>query len=161
MMPDLFFGAEYMKPHQYTYTTEVHVITNKKTAIKKLHEIKHIAQANIHSSLKTPPLKVNLKPKKKVVNIYFDFDSFVLKPGELLKIKNLKIKNASLIGMASPEGTSEYNKRLSLKRALSVKKALEKNGTKVVSIKALGEEGCREKDEKNYPKCRKVEIRER
>lgn len=54
------------------------------------------------------------------------------------QIANLTAKEVMVVGYASPEGTAEYNKKLSQSRADVVKKALEKKGVKVTSSEGRG-----------------------
>ena len=50
-------------------------------------------------------------------------------------------KNVKVVATASPEGTAEYNKRLSEKRAAVVCDYLTKKGVNVVSAEGLGVKG--------------------
>ncbi len=101
--------------------------------------------------LSVPLFKKTVKPK---TIIYFDFDSYKVKPKEKKKLKGIT-GVISLKGYASPEGTKQYNLRLSQKRINEVKKHLK--NVKIKFEKAYGEEGCNLPKEK-WHLCRKVEI---
>jgi len=97
----------------------------------------------------------------KKVTIYFDFDSAVLRKDQIPKLNIFKRGDrVEVRGYASPEGTKEYNLRLSEKRARNVKNYLKKRGVVVKKLKAFGEDFCFE-EKKNWWKCRKVEVEER
>jgi len=90
--------------------------------------------------------------------IYFDFDSAKLKKSEIPKLKVfIRGDRVVIKGYASPEGSEEYNLRLSERRAKSVKKYLERKGIQVEEVKAFGESLCFE-EQKDWWKCRKVEV---
>ena len=92
------------------------------------------------------------------VIIYFDFDSAELRKNEIPKLKVFKKGDRVIIsGYASPEGSEEYNLELSKRRAMSVKTYLEKQGVKVLKLKAFGESVCFEK-QKDWWRCRKAEV---
>lgn len=97
----------------------------------------------------------------KETTIYFDFDSDRLRKDQIPKLKIFKKGDRVVIsGYASPEGSERYNLNLSKRRALSVKRFLEKRGVKVENIKVFGESLCFE-EPKNWWKCRKAEVEER
>jgi len=106
-------------------------------------------------------------PKKAatVQDVYFLFDSAELTPSaKKILNANVKVLKANpkakmvLMGYASPEGSSDYNTKLSGRRALAVKNYMIKNGIpeKAVSITSEGE---MEVNAANYPSARKVHFR--
>jgi len=165
----LVFGADILKTTEYSPAHEVHVIKEEGQRIQTLHKIERKVvsdkKTKEHPVLKPKvPLEINFKQVKKdgnlpeKVNIYFKFDSYLVEKSERSKLKKIRGKKAILKGMASPEGTDEYNIKLSKKRAEAVKHHLLQNGNRIEKIKEVGERECFEKPI-NYPKCRKVEIK--
>ncbi len=107
---------------------------------------------------------------KKVLieNIYFGFDKYNLTS----EMKEVAKNNASKLAPLKPEttvklsgntdewGTDEYNYALGLKRARTVKKALENNGVQAnIAMVSLGESNptCTEKNKTCWQKNRRVE----
>ena len=99
-----------------------------------------------------------------VQDVYFLYDSSALTPFtrgildrnvEVFK-EYPKIK-AILIGYASPEGTDEYNLKLSERRAVAVKKYLVKAGISedILTVKPMGE---LEAAKSSWPFARKVHF---
>lgn len=84
-------------------------------------------------------------------NVYFDFNKSTLNVKEKAKLDQVskliidskEVKNVDLTGYADLVGNSAYNKRLSLKRAQTVKSYLAAKGLKTrnVKIEGLGETG--------------------
>ncbi len=82
-------------------------------------------------------------------NVYFDFNKSTLNVKEKAKLDQLskvikdskEVKNVDLVGYADVVGNAAYNKRLSMKRAQTVKSYLAVKGlkTRKVKIEALGE----------------------
>jgi len=97
----------------------------------------------------------------KSATVYFDFDSAKLRVDQVPKLRIFKRGDKVIVkGYASPEGPEHYNYRLSLRRAYSVKKFLERKGVKVEKVRAFGESMCFEPP-RFWWKCRKVEVEER
>lgn len=73
--------------------------------------------------------------------VYFDFDSYRIRPGELDKIKSIP-KTESMVadvyGFTCKIGSSQYNLKLSRKRAQAVARALQKQGIPVGEVKGMG-----------------------
>ena len=100
--------------------------------------------------------------------IYFDFDKSSLTEVSLEEIKKFlkkhynKIKKYLIIGHADTIGTKEYNYKLSLERAIAIKKILIDNNIDEEDIKiiAKGEDDLLIKtaDETKHPANRRVEI---
>ncbi len=82
-------------------------------------------------------------------NVYFDFNKSTLNAKEKAKLDELskiivsskEVENVDLTGYADVVGNASYNKRLSLKRAQTVKSYLATKGlkTRKVKVEALGE----------------------
>ncbi|MFH2069505.1 MAG: OmpA family protein [Candidatus Omnitrophota bacterium] len=113
---------------------------------------------------KKSPGKAVVK-KSSLQDIYFLFDSAELTPSarkildanvKVLK-ENPKAKMV-LMGYASPEGPTDYNRKLSGRRAQSVKNYMVKNGIPEDSI-SITAEGEMEVSVANYPSARKVQYR--
>ena len=103
--------------------------------------------------------------KASLQDIYFLFDSAELTPtAKKILNANVKVLKANpkakmiLMGYASPEGSTEYNKKLSGRRALSVKNYMIKNGVPEDSI-AITSEGEMDVSVANYPSARKVHYK--
>jgi len=100
--------------------------------------------------------------------IYFDFDKFKLSDINLIELKNFLEKNGKninkylVVGHTDTKGTKNYNYKLSLQRAKSVKKILLQNGIFDNNIKiiAAGENSLLIKtpNETAHPANRRVEI---
>ena len=100
--------------------------------------------------------------------IYFDFDKFNLSNVSINKIKNYIeaqknfINKFIIIGHTDTKGTQEYNMKLSLERAESVKKILLKLNIKKENIKILGrgenDLSVATEDEVPHPANRRAEI---
>ena len=100
--------------------------------------------------------------------IYFDFDKSSLTEVSLEEIKKFlkkyynKIKKYLIIGHADTMGTKEYNYKLSLERAIAIKKILIDNNIDEENIRiiAKGEDDLLIKtaDETKHPANRRVEI---
>lgn len=82
--------------------------------------------------------------------VYFDFDKYNLKSAERSRLDNLannlksdeNVREASIVGYADRIGDSDYNDRLSQKRAAAVQKYLADRGvinTRVTETRWLGE----------------------
>lgn len=94
--------------------------------------------------------------------VYFPFDSTELTPptrkildANIKVLKEYRNAKIVLMGYASPEGSTDYNLKLSKNRALSVKDYLVKHGIPDSSISIKGE-GEMEVDVAAYPIARKV-----
>ena len=121
-----------------------------------VHVITSVRNVSLTPALKPPPIVIKREKRRTV--IYFDYDSHILKERE--KVKLLKVTGpVRLVGHASPEGTEEYNRRLSEKRAKSVADHLKKRGVQVLEIKGLGEKSC-SLGPRKWSLCRKVEVEE-
>lgn len=97
-------------------------------------------------ALGTPNLR-NLSKAWK--NVYFDFNKSTLNAKEKAKLDQLskviveskEVENVDLAGYADVVGNTSYNKRLSMKRAQTVKSYLASKGlkTRKVKVEGLGE----------------------
>ena len=96
--------------------------------------------------IKDVPLHV-IKVGEKVVmrNIFFDYDSYSIKPeskSELTKLLSFLVTNPTMqieiSGHTDNTGTVEYNKNLSENRALSVKNYLINNGIEAARLTCKG-----------------------
>ena len=127
----------------------------------EVHVIGEVRHTSLTSRLKPPPVVIRRMEVKKgeAVVIYFDFDSAQLKESERKKLLQVKGK-VRVKGHASPEGSEEYNLKLSEERAKSVADFLKKRGAEVLEIKGLGERSCL-LEPKRWSLCRKVEVIER
>jgi peptidoglycan-associated lipoprotein len=97
-------------------------------------------------------------------NIYFDFDSAVLRPDAVSALKETAqclikkgAKNIIVEGHCDPRGTEEYNMGLGLERANAVKKFLVNYGISKKEIKVFskGEEEASGTDEETWSYDRK------
>jgi outer membrane protein OmpA-like peptidoglycan-associated protein len=111
-----------------------------------------------------PVVVLPAPPKLKIQDVYFPFDSAELTPVARKTLDNCvkALKDnprveVVLMGYASPEGTDEYNLKLSGRRALAVKEYLVKGGIEVIllSTEAKGE---MEVEESAYPSARMVHF---
>lgn len=104
--------------------------------------------------------------------IYFDFDSYVVKPefqgaveGYARMLTTLRDRKLSLEGHADERGGREYNLALGQKRAEAVARALELLGVNAAQVEAVsfGEERPADprSTEEAWAKNRRVEIRDR
>jgi len=102
-----------------------------------------------------PPSPLKVEPEEKVAEtVYFDFDSFKLKPSEKAKLDGLsKGLKYEITGYTCDIGPKDYNDRLALKRAESVK------GYLGVSAEVRGKGKCCYVDLKDRSKNRRVEIK--
>lgn len=119
------------KPQQKAKTRAINASEITKTRGIKIVTEKNggIVGETIYLSEKKPKQGVNLK-------IEFDFDSYVIRPesfalidelGRALTDEKLKGKNIVINGHTDLTGEETYNLKLSLKRALAVKKYLTEN----------------------------------
>jgi len=121
-----------------------------------VHVIEEIRLSSLTPQLKPPPIVIKRVYPEKRWTVYFDFDSYFLKKSEKKKLE--KIKGAVRVkGYASPEGSEEYNLKLSKKRAESVAEFLKKRGVRVLKVEGLGERSCSLSSER-WSFCRKVEV---
>jgi outer membrane protein OmpA-like peptidoglycan-associated protein len=102
-----------------------------------------------------PPSPLKFEPEAKVTEkVYFDFDSFKLKPSEKAKLETLpRGLRYEITGYTCDIGPKDYNDRLALKRAESVKGYLGVSG----EVRGKGKR-CYV-DLKDRSKNRRVEIK--
>ncbi len=89
-----------------------------------------------HTDTKTDP---DISSK---IIVYFDFNSFKLKPEEALKLRRLiqeDVQVVSIVGHTCPIGDDHYNLYLGEKRAKAVADYLKPFGVKILSISSKGE----------------------
>ena len=110
------------------------------------------------------------KDKNKEIKqiIYFDFDKFHLTKVSLQEIENFLIQFQSeitkylIVGHTDTKGTNEYNLKLSLNRAITVKNILIEYGININDIKIIAkgenELSVQTKDEIAHPANRRAEI---
>ncbi len=102
-----------------------------------------------------PPIKIEKVKKKTSETVYFDFDSYELKPSERAKLDSLSRDiDYRVTGYTCDIGTKEYNDRLALKRAEAVKNYL---GNIVKEINGKGK--CCYIDQVDKSKNRRAEIK--
>jgi outer membrane protein OmpA-like peptidoglycan-associated protein len=102
----------------------------------------------------TPPVKIEEK-KKVTETVYFDFDSYELKPGEKVKLDSLsKDTQYRATGYTCDIGGKSYNDRLALNRARAVQNYL---GSIVKEVDGKGK--CCYVDLKERWRNRRVEIK--
>ena len=94
---------------------------------------------------------------KRTVEVYFDFDSAELRESEKRKLLSVSGK-VVVEGHASPEGSEEYNLKLSEERAKNVAEFLRKRGVQVFKIEGMGERSCSVSPEK-WSLCRKSVVK--
>ncbi|HHJ63341.1 MAG TPA: OmpA family protein [Aquifex aeolicus] len=123
----------------------------------EVHVIGEVRYTFLTPQLKPPPIVIRRIEKPQVVEVYFDFDSAELKESEKRKLLQVKGK-VKVEGYASPEGSSEYNLKLSERRARNVAEFLKKRGAEVLEIKGLGEKSCSLPPEK-WSLCRKSVVK--
>lgn len=105
----------------------------------------------------------------KLTSIYFGFDKYNIQDSqkdalatdiEIVKSKGSKVK---LLGNTDEFGTDEYNYALGLKRALSVRKAMELKGIKRSDVRMVSygksRPVCTEKTDECYQKNRRVDFK--
>lgn len=122
----------------------------------EVHVIGEVRYTSLTPKLKPPPIVI--RRGKRRWEVYFDFDSAELKEGEKRKLLRVKGK-VTVKGYASPEGSEEYNLKLSEERAKNVAEFLKKRGVEVLRIEGLGERTCKAKPSE-WALCRKVEVKE-
>jgi len=112
---------------------------------------------------------VTKNEKKEIIQIiYFDFDEYTLSKVSLNTIKTFlnknknKISNYIIVGHTDTKGTNQYNLKLSLKRAETIKTIFLQEGIEKENINILGKgEGflaVYTADEVAHPANRRVEI---
>ena len=103
-----------------------------------------------------PKVPVQRKEEKKIFEtVYFEFDSFELRPSEKVKLDALSREAIySVSGFTCDIGGKEYNDRLAFKRAMAVKEYL---GDIVKEVNAKGK--CCYMDPKERSKNRRAEIK--
>jgi len=117
----------------------------------------------ILAMVKPPEPKEVVKQEVKTT-VYFDFDSYRLKPEEKKKLTEIlpQLKKAEVVeikvsGYTDKIGTKQYNDALALKRAEAVKTFLISQGVSEKKIKVSGQGKCcyvSDKDSEN----RRVEV---
>ena len=102
-----------------------------------------------------PPSPLKVEPEGKVTEtVYFDFDSFKLKPSEKAKLETLsRGLRYEITGYTCDIGPKDYNDRLALKRAESVRDYLGVSA----DVRVKGK--CCYIDLKDRSKNRRVEIK--
>jgi len=113
-------------------------------------------------SVSTPYTECNLQ------NIYFDFDSYELKPEAVQNLKKVAecllskgAKDITIVGHCDPRGTEEYNMGLGLQRANAIKKFLVNYGipSEQIKVYSKGEEEATGTDEESWALDRKGEFK--
>ena len=128
---------------------------------------KELETAN--SETKSDSVSVITKKEKEVLQIiYFDFDNYNLSNVSFNSLKKFieeyknKIDTFLIVGHTDTKGTKEYNMKLSLKRAETVKTNLINLGISSEKIRILGKGENKllvhTKDETKHPANRRVEI---
>jgi outer membrane protein OmpA-like peptidoglycan-associated protein len=141
----------------YTLPTETYIISSKKALPTKLTELSEIEIVKIITETK----RITSTTK---ATAYFHFNSYKLDPktkkGLSEKIRealsNEKILELKTTGWASPEGSENYNLKLSEKRAKTLTELL-KNNLNTDSIVYYGAGECKETNKNLFKYCRKAE----
>ncbi|MER3327955.1 MAG: OmpA family protein, partial [Candidatus Kapaibacterium sp.] len=97
-------------------------------------------------------------------NIFFDFDSAILKKESTSELKRLvdfvqknSIDKIKIIGHTDKVGSDKYNEKLSIDRAISVKKYIS-NSLPKLQITTIGKGATEPRDKTDDSKNRRVEI---
>jgi outer membrane protein OmpA-like peptidoglycan-associated protein len=141
----------------YTLPTETYIISSQKTSPTKLTELSEIEIVKI------------ITETTKTINttkttVYFPFNSYKLdtKTKKELsekikeKLNNEQILEIKTVGWASPEGSENYNLKLSEKRAKTLSDLL-KNNLNIDSVAYYGAGECKETNKNLFKYCRKAE----
>jgi len=144
----------YVKKEGYYPTSNSIDLRNSKDGDRKKVDIELVSIKDMKS--KSSSITIN--------NIFFDFDSAILKKESTSELNRLvefvkqnSIKKLKIIGHTDSVGTEEYNKKLSLNRAKSVKEYLGKLLSKI-EISTLGKGATEPIDKEDDSKNRRVEI---
>lgn len=101
-----------------------------------------------------PPSFAPVEVKKVEETVYFDFDSFKIRENEKGKLDRLpRDLKYEITGYTCDLGSKEYNDRLALRRAISVRDYLR------VEAEVSGKGKCCYAESKNREKNRRVEIK--
>ena len=125
----------------------------------EVHVIGEVRHSSLTPELKPPPLVIKRVKLRRPVVVYFGFDSARLREEEKKKLAGVRGR-VEVRGYASPEGSEEYNLRLSEERAKNVARELKKRGVQVLEIKGMGEKSC-SLEPSRWSLCRKVEVEEK
>lgn len=127
---ELIKRIEILENHDYALTTRIGELSNYNDSL-----------ANIINSIKDNQLNYYALP----FSVLFDNDSYTINDSERGKIKAIAsimkddtTVHYSVVGFCDKTGSQEYNKRLSIKRAEAVKKALIRLGVKEEQITVDG-----------------------
>ena len=123
----------------------------------EVHVIGKVRYTSLTPQLKPPPIVIRRIVPKRTVEVYFDFDSAELRESEKRKLLSVSGK-VVVEGHASPEGSEEYNLKLSEERAKNVAEFLKKRGVQVFKIEGMGERSCSVSPEK-WSLCRKSVVK--
>ena len=129
-------------------------------------------QQNLEDKIINNPervIVVTKNEKKEIMQIiYFDFDEYTLSEVSLNTLKTLldkyqnQISNYVIVGHTDTKGTNQYNLKLSLKRAETIKTIFLQEGIeeKNINILGKGEEflAVITADETAHPANRRVEV---
>jgi len=121
----------------------------------EVHVIGEVRKDSLTPRLKPPPVVMRRVEESKW-EVFFDYDSAVLRDEEKEKLTGVS-GTVRVRGYASPEGSEEYNLKLSERRARSVAEYLKKKGVRVLEIRGMGERSCSVEPER-WSLCRKVEV---
>jgi len=145
------------QPDSYTLPTETYIISSQKTSPTRLTELSEMEIVK----LITETTKITNTTKS---TVYFPFNSYKLDPKtkkELSKkikeaLNNERILEIKTVGWASPEGSENYNLKLSEKRARTLSELLNNNlNTGNIVYHGAGE--CEEANRNLFKYCRKAE----
>jgi outer membrane protein OmpA-like peptidoglycan-associated protein len=145
------------QPDSYTLPTETYIISSEKRVPTKLTELSEIEIVK----LITETTKITYTTK---ATAYFPLNSYKLDTktkkelSEKIKkaLDNEKILELKTIGWASPEGSENYNLKLSEKRAITLSELL-KNNLNTDNIIYYGAGECKETNKNLFKYCRKAE----
>jgi outer membrane protein OmpA-like peptidoglycan-associated protein len=145
------------QPDNYTLPTETYIISSEKRIPTKLTELSEIEIVK----LITETRKITYTTK---ATAYFPLNSYKLDTktkkelSEKIKeaLNNEKILELKTVGWASPEGSEDYNLKLSEKRAKTLTELL-KNNLNTNNITYYGAGECKETNKNLFKYCRKAE----
>ena len=133
-----------VKPSRIDTLKKRFVITNQPVTSSPLTKISKINQNAFSAQLLKEKIKTSLLKKKtpKSMTVFFAFDSSVIPGKEIVKLNEFisTINDPVIVdGYTCSSGPAKYNKALSLKRALSVKKHLADKGISIKAVSGHGE----------------------
>jgi len=145
-------------------------VEDKSSSLVKADDVNALTGKSAVTSVQTSPLgAVNMGPSGVQKVVYFDYDSYAIKPEAQATVESHakflsgdKSRKVSLEGHTDDRGGREYNLALGQKRSEAIKKSLTLLGVAEAQIDAvsLGKEipAASGNDETTYAKNRRVEF---